>query len=253
MLVPYLTRPLLGIIGALLILLPALAALALDEPLPKPSAPGTGLSARLADMWSEFKSTFLRWAALPSLLLLLSPLGSGAAGNLLPGIAVDYGLTGDQVAWLNGFFGALLIAAGALLVVLIPRRADTRISYAAAGILNALAIGVLCLGPTNRITYLVGTVLYTLTVGACYALFTAVVLKVIGDAGKSGSSRYSIAVSIGNLPVAYMTFIDGLGAKWWGTRGLPGIDMVFSGIIGLAFLLWFIASAKSRRAPQLPA
>jgi hypothetical protein len=41
-------------------------------------------------MWSEFKTTFLRWSSLPSLLLLVSPLASGGAMGLLPGLATDY-------------------------------------------------------------------------------------------------------------------------------------------------------------------
>ena len=42
-----------------------------------------------------------------------------------------------------------------------------------------------------------------------------------------------------NLPVAYMAALDGWGAKWFGTKGLPGIDMAFSGAVALAFLAWF--------------
>ena len=100
-------------------------------------------------------------------------------------------------------------------------------------------MGILCLGPTNPTTYLVGTVLYLISVGVGYANFTAIVLQVIGKAGASACSRYAIAVGLGNAPIAYMAAVDGLGAKWWGTRGLSGIDMVVSTLFGALYLVGY--------------
>jgi PAT family beta-lactamase induction signal transducer AmpG len=241
----HVSRGTLGLAAAAIVFLPSLAALAIDEPPLEPVAE-EGLGRRLGQIWSECKTTFLRWSALPSLLLLMSPLGSGGAMNLLPGIAVDYGLSGNQVAWLNGIAGALLTAAGAMLVVLVPPRIDTRLSYTLFGLANALAIGILCLGRPRPMTYLVGTVVYLLTVGACWAVFTALVLEVVGGAGKSGCSRVAIAISLGNAPVAYMAAVDGLGAKWFGTRGFAAMDMAVSGVAAIGFLLWLGITRASR-------
>jgi hypothetical protein len=160
----------------------------------------------------------------------------------MPGIAPDYGMTGDQVAWLNGWLGGLLLAAGAMLVLMVPGRIDRLLAYPVAGLANALAIGILCLGKPRPGTYLVSSILYLLTMGACNALFTALVLQVIGGAGKSGGSRYAIAVSLGSAPCAYMASVDGLGAKWFGTRGLAGIDLVVSGVFAVGFLIWYCAT-----------
>jgi len=61
----------------------------------------------------------------------------------------------------------------------------------------------------------------------------------LGVSGKSGGSRYAIAVSLGNLPTLYMTLVDGLGARWFGLKGMPGIDMLVSGAAAIAALGWF--------------
>ena len=135
--------------------------------------------------------------------------------------------------------GALLTAAGALLMAFVPKRADPRLTYVFFGLVNAASTGILCLGPTNPTTYLVGTVLYLISVGVGYANFTAIVLQVIGKAGASACSRYAIAVGLGNAPVAYMAAVDGLGSKWWGTRGLSGIDMVVSTLFGVLYLVGY--------------
>jgi PAT family beta-lactamase induction signal transducer AmpG len=239
-------RTVMGLVAATVVFVPSLAALMIDEPPLLPVAE-EGLRRRLGEIWTEFKGTFLRWSSLPALLLLMSPLGSGGAIGLLSGIATDYGLSGNQIAWLNGMAGSLLTAAGAMLVVLVPGRVDTRLTYTVVGIANALSIGVMCIGPMRPLTYLVGTVLYLLTVGGCWAVFTALVLQVVGGAGKSGCSRYAIAVSLGNFPVAYMAAVDGLGAKWWGTRGLPGMDMGVSLATSVGFLVWLGVTRGSRR------
>jgi len=43
-----------------------------------------------------------------------------------------------------------------------------------------------------------------------------------------------------------MTAVDGLGSKWWGARGLSGIDMVVSGSVALAFLLWYFTLREAK-------
>lgn len=233
----YWSKPAVGAVAAALIVIPALAARAVAEP---PVAKDTGgPSMRLREMVREFKATFLQWKSLPALLLLLAPMGSGAAIGLLPGLAADYHVSAGQVAWINGVAGGLLTALGAMLMTLLPKRIDARIGYPLAGLANALCLLVLCLGKPGPAAYMVGAALYLFTIGAAYALFTALVLQVMGDAGRSGGSRYSMLVSLGNAPVTYMAWVDGRGYKWFGPKGLPAMDMVVSATAAILFLLWF--------------
>jgi PAT family beta-lactamase induction signal transducer AmpG len=230
----------LGWIAAALIALPALAALAAPE---QPSEQGLGIKQTFACIWQEFKNTFLRWRAIPYTLVMLFPMCSGAAIGLLPGVAQDYGLTGQQMAWMNGIGGALLTATGALAATLIPARVRASVAYLSVGLLNEATITILWLGPLHPSTYFIGATLYLFTIGACYALFTAVVLEFLGRSGKSGCARYSIINSLGNVPVAYMTVVDGRGGKLWGARGLAGTDAVV-GAIGATILLTYFLTRK---------
>jgi PAT family beta-lactamase induction signal transducer AmpG len=174
---------------------------------------------------------------------MLFPMCSGAAIGLLPGIAQDYGLSGQQMAWMNGIGGALLTAAGSLAATFIPARTRASVAYLCVGLVNEATIAILWLGPLRPSTYFVGATLYLFTIGACYALFTAVVLEFLGRSGKSGCARYSIINSLGNVPVAYMTAVDGRGGKLWGARGLAGTDAVV-GAIGAAILLAYFLTRK---------
>jgi PAT family beta-lactamase induction signal transducer AmpG len=235
----------LGWVAAALIALPAFAALAAPE---QPREQGKSIGQTFAGIWQEFKTTFLCWRALPYTLIMLFPMCSGAAIGLLPGIAQDYGVSGQQMAWMNGLAGALLTAAGSLSASLIPIRIRASVAYLSVGLLNEAIIAILWLGPLRPSTYFIGATLYLFTIGACYGLFTAVVLEFLGQSGKSGSGRYSIINSLGNVPVAYMAALDGRGGKLWGARGLAGTDAVV-GAIGAAILLTYFLTRKHTKAP----
>lgn len=231
----------LGWIVAALIALPALAALAAPAQAALTGQSGRATAARI---WSEFKSTFLHWKAVPYALLITAPFCSGAMIGLLPGLARDYGVSGREVAWMNGAGGALLTAAGALSATLIPVRVRAPIAYPLIGLVNAAVLAILVFGPLRPALYFAGTVLFLFTIGVGYALFTAVALEFLGSSGRSGSSRYAIINSLGNIPVAYMSFVDGRGYAMWGPRGMPGIDAGLSATGATLFLLYFAIGSK---------
>lgn len=230
------SRNVLGAIAGVLIAVPGLFALA--APRQEVVAKST-FTAERRRIWSEFRTTFLRWEALPYTLCMLFPMGSGAAIGLLAGVAKDYGVNGDSVAWMNGLLGTLLVAAGALAATLIPARKRAAVTYLTVCVVNAVTLCVLWLGPLRPATYYAGVTLYLFTVGTCYALFTAVVLEFLGDSGKSGSGRYSIINSMGNVPVLYMIAFDGWGGSRFGPRGLSGTEAVVGGVGGAVLLAYF--------------
>ena len=227
----------LGVAAAAITLVPALLALLLHEPAVVKRS--RNFNAEMLLMGREFKKTFLRLSALPAVLLLMSPLGSGGAIGILSSIAKDYGVSANQVAWTNGLIGGLLTCAGAIGMAMMPPRFDIRMAYAVTGLVNAAVLGVFCFGTPRPWMYLVGSALFLFTVGACWAMYSALVLKIVGAPGRSGCGRYAMGVSLANLPVAYMAALDGWGAKWFGPKGLPGMDMAVSGFAAVAFLGWF--------------
>jgi MFS transporter, PAT family, beta-lactamase induction signal transducer AmpG len=236
--------PSLGWIVAIMIVLPALFAFAVPRQLEFDSHSARDAAARV---WQEFRSTFLRWEAIPYTLIITFPMCSGAMIGLLPGLAADYGVSGQQVAWMNGLAGALLTAAGAVAASLIPVRVRAPIAYLISGLVNAATLAVLALGPLRPAVYLTGTVLYMFSIGVCYAMFTAVALEFLGGSGKSGSSRYAIINSLGNLPVAYMAFLDGRSYAHWGPRAMPAADAVLSAVGATLLLAHFVVSRRRRK------
>jgi|GEM_PF-637818 len=237
----------LGWIVAAMIVLPALFAFAVPRQFEFDTHTARDAAVRI---WLEFRATFLRWEAIPYTLLITFPMCSGAMIGLLPGLAADYGVSGNQVAWMNGLAGALLTAAGAVAASLIPIRIRAPIAYLISGLVNAATLAVLAFGPLRPAVYFTGTALYLFSIGVSYAMFTAVALEFLGGSGKSGSSRYAIINSLGNLPVAYMAFLDGRSYAHWGPRAMPGEDAVLSAI-GAALLLTHFVVSRRRMLPKV--
>lgn len=239
-----------GWLIAAMIALPALFALAAP---PQQVLRDQSAGGALRRIGHEFRATFLRWQAIPYTLLILSPLSSGAMIGLLPELARDYGVSAAQVAWTNGLGGALLMAAGAVTATLIPVRVPAAIAYVSVGLANAAALAILAFGPLHPAAYFAGTVLFLFTIGVGYAVFTAVALEFLGASGKSGSARYALINAMGNLPVAYMSWVDGRGYALGGPRAMPGIDAAVTAAAAAVLLGHFALSRRYRQRRQHPA
>jgi PAT family beta-lactamase induction signal transducer AmpG len=239
----------LGLIAAAMIGIPAL--MALFAPKQEEIETGSFVEA-MKRVGVEAKATFWRWEALPYIACMTFPMASGSAVGLLPGVAGKYGVGGDSVAWMNGLMGGVLMAAGSATMAWVKVRARATVLYMIVGLINCAALGVLWLGPATPTTYLIGVVLYLFTVGSCYAMFTAVVLEFLGASGKSGSTRYSIINSLGNVPVLYMIRLDGWGGDRFGARGLSGAECVVGAVGASVLLIWFMTTKSGGKTKRLP-
>ncbi len=239
-----LSLPFAAILIAGLIAFPSLAALSVPEPPPAASA---GILDHLRKIGVELVRVLRSRRTLWGLLLLASPVGSGAAQFLLPAVASHYGVGGQGVLWVNGMAGGLVLAAGSLLATLLPGEWDARLMYGVAGLLNGLASLTLLAG-NNSTVYYVGTVLYLVTTGFAYARFTALVIFVLGPGEHGAATRYSLFLAAGNLTIAYVLWLDGRGYSRFGTHGLFGVEaagnlLVFAIVAGTFVLRRKPASA----------
>jgi MFS transporter, PAT family, beta-lactamase induction signal transducer AmpG len=76
------------------------------------------------------------------------------------------------------------------------------------------------------------------------------VLEFLGTSGKSGSARYAIINSLGNVPVVYMVLLDGKGYGHWGIRGMPGTDIVLSAVGATILLAYFLSRSHIGAEPK---
>jgi predicted MFS family arabinose efflux permease len=189
------------------------------------------------DLWAVARSRrgFL------GLLICFLPLGSGAASNLWAAVADDWHATVHTVELATGVANGVVSAIGCVIGGYLCDRMDRKTSYALYGLVQALCAVAMALAPRTEMMYIVFTLTYALITGLTYAGFSAVVLEAIGRG--AAATKYNVFASLSNIPIAYMTVVDG----WARTRWNEGAMLYVEAVIGVAALLVFIAVATTTR------
>ena len=219
----------------LCIFLPSLAALYIKEAPPSHEPILEHLGNMRREVWKAV-SARRGWTGL---LFCLSPVGTVALTNLFSGMGSDYHVSGQVVELVNGYGGGFVTALGALASGFILDRVDRRKLYLLAGILTAVCAVGMALAPMNQTTYIVGVFTYLLIAGLAYASFSAVVYEIVGTAGSTASTLYSVFPAAGNQAIAYTLYLDGQANKSFGASGLLWTDAALNmaGVILLFFML----------------
>ena len=225
--------PVLSLTAAALVLIPAASGfLVAETPHPRRSV-GTVFHDLFRDLWVVIRSR-RTWVGL---CFLVSPVGSAALQNLISGLGPDYHANASEVALVTGTLGGLIAAGGCFLGGVLANRMSRMRAYALAGGLSVVFSVYMGFGPRNEWTYGAGYSGYQVSAGAAYAIFTALVLEIMGKRRHAASTSYSLLVASGNLPIVYMTWLDGVGYKRAGVRGLMGVDAAANGCGALILLL----------------
>jgi MFS family permease len=201
-----------------------------------------------ASFFGDIRSIFLSPKAWIGLVFLLSPVGSAAAGQLISGMGQDYQASGTVVAWVTGIGGGLLAATGSLIGGFVADKVGRLVAYPLAGALACLFGLYLGFGGATPMTYAVGYSGYSLASGFAYAVYTAIVLDIVGGRQRAAASGYAVLNSAGNLPIAYMTWFDGLAYRRGGVRGTMTMDAAANGVFSV--LLLVVALLVRRRWNQ---
>jgi len=214
---------------------------------PEPQAVhrGDGLARNLAnvlkDLWTIARSRFGYLA----LLVCFLPIGTGAASNLWSAVAGDWHASADTVALVNGVFGGVVSAIGCIAGGYLCDRMDRKTAYCAYGVLQALCAVAMAIAPRTEFTYIVFTMVYWFITGLTYAAFSAVVLEAIGHGAVA--TKYNLFASLSNMPIGYMTFVDGWAHTKWGPDGMLYTEAAIA-VAGLVVFIAVVAMKPGRRA-----
>ncbi len=242
-----------GVVVAALVMMPALIVLAVDEPLPPRRTARQIFGAMLRDVWNTIRVP-RGWSGI---LLCLSPVGTAAAMQLFTSFATAYQASPRMVTVVNGYVGGLLTGAACLLGGWLCDRMNRRVAYLLSGGLTAAVALGMALAPMTPSTYFWGALSYLFVTGFCYAAFTAVVLEIIGPAGATASTQYTLFTAAGNQAISYMIKLDGWGYDLYGhrfgeavaPRGLLIADAVLNVVgIGLFSALLLLLRRSSKLA-----
>ena len=237
----------IGVTLAAMMVLPALAALWVDEP----RRPRTSVDEVFRATFGDVGSVLFSRSGLTGIALCLSPVGTAALANYFSGMSRPYGASADTVALVTGVGNVGLTALGALIGGYLCDRFNRRVLYLASGALTALCGLVMALSPRVELTFAIGVATYALITGFCYSAFTSTVLETIGKGGKAAATKYSLFVAAGNLAILYVGFVDTRFDKRHGVEGVIASDATLNiaGVVILAVVFWRLGSFGKWRHP----
>jgi PAT family beta-lactamase induction signal transducer AmpG len=160
---------------------------------------------------------------------------------LFSAIANDWYASADTVALVNGILGGLASAAGCIAGGYLCDRMNRKMAYGLYGLLQAFAAIAMAIAPRTESMFVMFTLAYNLINGLAYAGFTAVTLEAIGLG--AAATKYTVFASLSNVPIGYMTFVEGWAQTHWGSSAM----LCAEAAICLTSLLAFVLVAATKR------
>jgi predicted MFS family arabinose efflux permease len=214
-------------------------------PLARTDRYGRQLITVLKDLWQVVRAR----AGVLALLICFLPIGSGAASNLWSAVADDWHASANTVALATGVFSGIVSALGCVFGGYGADRMDRKTAYILYGLLMAISTVAMAMAPRTETMYVVFTQIYAFIQGLTYAGFTAVVLETIGLG--AAATKYNLYASLSNMPIAYMTLIDGWAHTRWGAAGLLNVEAAF-GVVGIIVFIAVAMMLPRRALPVSP-
>jgi MFS transporter, PAT family, beta-lactamase induction signal transducer AmpG len=195
------------------------------------------------DLWQVARSR----PGLLALLIVFLPISTGAASNLWSAVADDWHASANTVALVNGVLGGVVSMAGCLAGGYLCDHMDRKRSYMVYGVLQAACAVAMALAPRTEEMFIVFTMAYALITGLTYAAFSAVVLEAIGLG--AAATKYNVYASLSNMPIAYMTVVEGWAQARWSVGGMLLAEAIFAGF-GLLIFVLAAALLARRKVPD---
>ena len=240
----HVSTPVAGVVLALAMAACALALLFV--PATRPSLEGS-LGSRFRDIGTDFLDLLRSPIAVLTMVLVSSPVGSGAASGLWPAVAKEWRAGADQVALVTGVLSGVASTIGCLIGGWVADKVGRWWSYFGAGVLMAATTAAMALAPRTPEVFTIGVLVYAVTTGMAYAAFSAVLLFVTGRG--AAATKYATLSSLGNLPTSYMTALDGWVHDRAGSSGMLHAEAVLGAASSVVLLL---ALGRIRARPAAP-
>ena len=197
----------------------------------------------LRDLWSVVRSR----GGFLALLICFLPIGTGAATNLWAAIAADWRAPANTVALVTGALGGVASAAGCLVGGYWCDRMNRKKAYWLFGLAQAACAVAMALSPRTEWMYIAYVMLYAFISGLTYAAFSAVVLEAIGHG--AAATKYNLFASLSNMPIAYMTLMDGWAHTRWGVSAMMGVEAAMC-VAGIVFFIGMQLALRERHGAR---
>ncbi len=189
-----------------------------------------------ARFWREVALLLRKPEVLIALALFGLPCASFALTNVLGGVGHDFSASERTVSLFAGTGSVIAGIIGSFLLKPFSRRFALRPLYLGIGIAGAcFTLGLLLL-PRTPLIFGLAICAENIFQAFAFSASNAITFDVIGPDNPLAATLFTLLISATNLPIAYMTFVDGWG---YNNRGVTGAFLTDAGISLLACAAMF--------------
>ena len=207
---------------------------------------------RASETFSTFFSDLYRVCRRPGcvlgLICFVSPTACFALTNLFSGVGSDFHTPERWVTALNGPGMAIACSLGCVAGIWVCSRFVRRTVYVVSGFGGAAAALALIWTPHVLLFYAAGVLMYDFFTGINYTAFTSLEYEIVGPGNPLASTQFALLSASANLPISYMTAVDGHFHTTHGLTGMLAVDALSSMVVGASLLLVFHRMGVGKRA-----
>jgi MFS transporter, PAT family, beta-lactamase induction signal transducer AmpG len=242
-----------ALVAAVLLGLTVLAPTVLLLFIPAPARPVRGAAEVFANFFHDLYRVCRTRNCLFGLMCFVSPTACFALTNLFSGMGADFHSSEEWVTRINGPLVAIVCSTGCLVGIWLCSLFVRRTIYVVAGFGGAAAAVAMIWMPHTLAFFAVGVLTYNFFQGINYTAFTAFEFEIVGPGNPLASTQIALLTASANLPISYMTAVDGHFYTKHGLPGLLSVDAAASVAMGVVLLLVFRKIAPRRVVDAVPA
>ena len=170
------------------------------------------------------------------MVCFLSPTACFALTNIFSSLGKDFSVSESWVTTINGPSVAAFCSLGCLSGIWLCHRFKRRTVYVMAGFGGAMAALGLIGSPHTLAFYAAGVLVYNFFQGINYAAFGALQFEIVGPNNPLAATQMALLAAALNVPITYMTAVDGHFHTAHGLSGMLAIDAGASIVVGTVLL-----------------
>jgi MFS transporter, PAT family, beta-lactamase induction signal transducer AmpG len=244
----YLVRDLPALSAAALLALTMAAPAVLLFFIPLPARPTRGASQVFSTFFRDLYTVCKRRDCIIGLICFAAPTACFALTNSFSSLGSDFRATEAQVTAINGTGVAITCSIGCLAGIWFCNRFARRNVYILTGFLGAAAALTLLATPHALAWYVGGVLAYNFFQGVSYTAFSSFCYEIVGPESPLAGTQMALLAAAANLPISYMTAIEGHAHSRFGLGGMLMTDAVSTLIVGTT-VLFALRHTKLGRAP----
>lgn len=205
--------------------------------IPLPARRTRSVSETFRTFFRDLYRVCRRPSCIVGLICFLSPTACFALTNLFSALGADFHTPEKSVTEVAGMGVAIACSLGCLAGIWFTGRFLRRTVYLLTGFGGAAAAFAMIRLPHVFAVFAIGVLTYVFFQGINYTAYSSLCFEIVGPGNPLASTQMAVLAAAANVPITYMTAVDGWFHTLYGVTGMLLVDACCSVAVGTVLLI----------------